>query len=119
MIYEDKGSKHDTRAEKTIQREIEKVLQLFKVQYSITDAAIVVIGNQVRRTKVRTGWPDITGILHPDGRFFCIETKKLSGKLRESQEDILHRIEKSGGIVIISRSASFVYSFLSQYYKKK
>ncbi len=50
------------------------------------------------------GVSDLLVCCPPDGRFVAIEGKSPNGKLTETQEDFLQRVEAAGGIAVVARS---------------
>jgi ribosome biogenesis protein Nip4 len=98
--------------ERQIQNSICEILDYLKLPYSVTDASRVYgVDGRVRRSKVATGWPDITGCLM-SGRFFCIEVKKAKGRLSEEQSSTLARLRTAGAAVCVAHSVEEAVEFL-------
>lgn len=91
--------------EAQIQRTITDWLTIADIPFTVTDAAHVTIQGVTRgRSKIRTGWPDITACLPPDGTLLAIEVKSAKGKLRLDQEAVLGQLEEAGAVVVVARS---------------
>ena len=98
--------------ERQIQNSICEILDYLKLPYSITDASRVYgADGRVRRSKVATGWPDITGCLMA-GRFFCIEVKRAKGKLSAEQKETLARLRECNAAVCVAYSVDDAVNFL-------
>lgn len=82
---------------------------LSDVVYSVTNASSIRnIFRSHRKGATKTGWPDITGVLGPSGRFFAIECKTKRGKLSDQQSHILGMLQRRGALIIVGRSVNEV-----------
>lgn len=91
------------RPEAVIQNHICMMLDHYKVCYSVTDASRFWSkdGNP-RPSKVRRGWPDLTGCYR--GRFFGLEVK-VPGAYPKPVQKLCHaKIRANGGFVAVVRS---------------
>jgi hypothetical protein len=109
----------DPRSETTIERDIRKVLDLFKLAYSKTNVARKRGKDgkfNQQQEGVRAGWPDYTSLLPPYGQIFVIEVKKVDGVVSKDQLEMKAKIERDGGIWLEARSAAVVYGFLAAHF---
>ena len=97
--------------EREIQRSICRVLDLHGIVYSVTDASRSFTPSGEIRSKVRKGWPDLTGCFC--GRFIAIECKSAKGRLRPEQKVMLARLERAGALTLVARSGNEVHEWLS------
>ena len=67
-----------------------------------------------RESKVREGWPDITGCLPPHGRMLAVECKVGKDKLSDVQERMLDALWRAGAYVIVARSMGDVHRELAK-----
>lgn len=90
-------------AEAEIEKEIESILRFHRIPYTLTKAE----NARGKASKVREGWPDITGLNR--GTFLAIEVKAASGKLRKKQVEVLAELWEAGALIIIARSGQDVH----------
>lgn len=99
-------------SEAVIQRLICDYLDMRGVVYSVTDASRVWDAHgRVRRSRVSTGWPDITCVIK--GRFIGLEVKARTGRVRPEQLACHERLKRAGGIVEVVRSLDEVIVILA------
>ena len=98
------------RPERDIQNAICRLLDIYKIPFSVTDATAV-LNLQGKRvaSKARRGWPDITAVL-PEGRALFIECKSTIGRVRPEQAAMHEILEAQGAMVIVARSIDDVGS---------
>lgn len=90
--------------ERDIQASICGLLEWLQVMYSVTDASRVYAKDgTVRRSKVRTGWPDVTMVL-PGGRAAFFELKDAKGRVSPEQAATITRLRAAGAWVDVVRS---------------
>lgn len=95
--------------EAQIQRTITDWLTIAGIPFTVTDAAHVTIQGVTRgRSKIRTGWPDITACLPPDGTLLAIECKSARGKLRPEQVETIAQLQDAGALTVVARSVEDV-----------
>lgn len=96
--------RHIGASESDIQKTITDYLTLLRIPFSVTDASRA-FGHdgQPRKSKVAKDWPDVTGVLPPDGRMLAIECKTRKGKLSKGQKEMLEKLEAAGALVIVPR----------------
>lgn len=100
-------------SEAQIQAGIAQLLDLLHIPFSITDASRSFNAKgQVRSSKVRKSWPDISGCLPSSGRALYIEVKTLTGKFKPGQLEMLERLRDAGACVIVARDLETVASNL-------
>jgi len=102
-------------SEAQIQRSICDLLDLvLPGLYSVTDASRTWSkSGLVRKSKVRQGWPDLTGCL-PGGRMFAVEVKKPGGRLKAGQKESIQALVRSGAAVLVAFSLDQVYRWLKE-----
>lgn len=102
-----------TAAEAQIQEAICELLDLAGIPYSVTDASRAFgQDGKARRSKVRTGWPDISAVWR-GGIALFIETKSASGKVSLAQRATHEALRDAGAIVLVPRSVEEVEEFLN------
>lgn len=106
---------------KKLERNVQKEVcdYLFKVApgrpLTISDATESFNRYGQRVTRIRKGWPDVTGML-PNGVLLAIECKRpVGGKLDPAQAQTLKKIHEWGGLVCIARSVEDVAESLDLY----
>jgi hypothetical protein len=91
-------------------------LELAGLPWTLTDASRVWgPEGEVRASKVREGWPDITAV-GPDGRLVAIECKSERGKLSPEQIATLTNLMIHNAIVVEARSLGDVVDYLALRY---
>lgn len=102
--------------EKDLQKLITDWLTLAGIRHIVTDAALVVVGDQARRSKVEKSWPDLTLLMPYTGRFGAIEVKTPTGEFQPGQEHRIEELRAEGAWVIVPRSLDeVVASFEAEY----
>jgi hypothetical protein len=99
------------RPETEVQKSITEALALHRVVFTVTDASRSYAKDGSVRQKVRTDWPDVSGVL-PGGRAIFIECKTLTGKASLGQLAMLERLKKQGAVAFIARSGFEVHQVL-------
>src|ERR1041385_2391424 len=99
--------------EREIQESICKVLTLYGIVHSVTDASRSFTPDGGARSKVRKHWPDVTAVL-PGGRALFIECKTAKGKATPGQLAMLDRLQKQGAVAVIARSGFEVHALLKE-----
>lgn len=104
-----------TASEAAIQETICAWLQAHHIPFSVTDASRSFgPDGEPRRSKVRAGWPDISGVIPRTGRAFFIETKSATGRLRAEQKRVIAHLRAAGALVIVARSMDEVIRSFGQ-----
>jgi hypothetical protein len=107
-------------AESAIVRSILAALQLRKVLAWRANAGLLVLGQGASKRVVRgapAGTPDVIGIL-PGGRFFGLEVKKQTGRVRPSQHAWADRARELGARYQVVRSAREALAALDSWVKE-
>lgn len=98
----------DLAKEADIQKAICDLLDYMRVPNSPTDAARVWSkSGEVRRSKVKPGWPDISATLSfgpQRGRSLYIETKSARGGFQPGQKETHAELRRAGALVLVPRS---------------
>lgn len=98
--------------EREIQASICELLDFLALPYSVTDASRSYgVDGRVRGSKVRKGWPDITGCF-ANGQLFAIEVKKPGGRVSAEQKEMLKRLQESKAAVCVAYSVAEAVDFL-------
>ena len=88
--------------EAAIQKHIVFMLEAKHFCFSVTNSdRSWGLDGRPRPSKVRRGWPDITGVFR--GRFFGIEVKSAKGKVSELQEECHKKIVANHGYVCVAK----------------
>ncbi len=102
--------------EKDLSRLITDWLTLAGIRHLVTDAALVVVGDQVRRSKVERSTPDLVVLMPFTGRYGAIEVKTPTGAFRDGQERRIAELRAEGAWVIVPRSLEdVVTAFVAEY----
>lgn len=81
--------------------------------WRISPSAPGATGGRVIKT-APDGIADLCGILAPTGRWFCLEVKTPSGRVRPEQQQWAELIRSRGGFYAVVRSADEALSALAQ-----
>jgi hypothetical protein len=102
--------------ERVTQNHICLMLTHHKICYSVTDASRSFgKDGRPRPSKVREGWPDITGVYR--GKFFGLEVKSKIGYASAIQKSCHNRIRANGGFVKVVRSWEDALLLLKEIYR--
>lgn len=100
--------------ERIVRKAICDFLKLVRIVHSVTDATQPFGPDGTpRRSKVHPGWPDIVGVLAPQGRFLGIEVKTSYGRVSTVQRATLDALANSGAIVGVCRNVDDVARLLT------
>jgi VRR-NUC domain-containing protein len=95
--------------ERDIQSGVIHLLTLLHIPHSVTDASRTWSKDgEVRRGKVDTDWPDVSGTLPPTGRALYVETKARWGKLSPGQREKIKELRRAGALCIVPDNISDV-----------
>ena len=101
--------------ERDLQAQVCGLLGLLGLVYSETDASRSFgRDGKPRRSKVATGWPDISFVL-PEGRAGFFELKSAKGRLRAEQKITLAKLVSEGAAVAVIRSLDSAIVALSHW----
>ncbi len=74
--------------------------------------AVFMGGKPIKRASGRRGWPDVSAIVPPYGRFVGFEAKTGDGVLRPDQKAVKREIEAVGGLYVVARTLQDVLTVL-------
>lgn len=95
------------RAHNQLVRDCCQYLELRKTPHSITDSGAKLSPTGFRRKALGTaGWPDVSCVLSPNGRFLGVEVKTGNAVLNPAQRQIKGLVEASGGLWLTVHSLS-------------
>lgn len=95
---------------------IDEWLGIADIEHTVTDAALVVAGGQVRRSSVTRSWPDVTFCAPLSGRLGLIEIKAEDGSYQPGQLERIERLRSRGAWVLEPRSLEDVVdAFTNEY----
>ena len=75
-------------------------------------------GKIIRKASPIKGMPDIAGVM-PNGRFYAIELKTVSGKLSPEQKNWIERLNHTGAMAVVLRSTKEVEAFVTAIQKNR